>query len=269
MTDRELANTLYPSLEKPVYRMPDYAQVQREMQKSSVTLSLLWLEYCETCQTSGELAYKSTQFSKYYNDYLRATGATMHLNHKPGELLQVDWAGDTAGIMDTDTGEIIPAYLFVASLPYSGYAYVEAFLSMNQEAWICAHVNAFEYFGGVTRIIQCDNLKTGVVKNTRSEVVLNRSYQEMAAHYNTAIIPCRVRSPKDKGHVGGHRGHHLHMDHCRAAQPAVPFPARTERRHPGAPESVQRQAVPKERRQPGAVVRRGEALSGAVAGTPV
>jgi transposase len=160
MTDRELANALYPSLEKPQYRMPDYAQVHREMQKSSVTLNLLWLEYCEACRTSGELAYKSTQFSKYYNDYLRTTGATMHLNHKPGELMQVDWAGDTAGIVDTDTGEIIPTYLFVASLPYSGYAYVEAFLSMNQEAWINAHVNAFEYFGGVTRIIQCDNLKT-------------------------------------------------------------------------------------------------------------
>jgi hypothetical protein len=62
----------------------------------------LWIEYCEECRTSGELAYKSTQFSKYYNDYLRTTGATMHLNHKPGELLQVDWAGDTAGIVDTD-----------------------------------------------------------------------------------------------------------------------------------------------------------------------
>ena len=122
MSDREVASTLYPSAEKPQYRMPDYAQVHREMQKSGVTLNLLWLEYCETCRQNGELAYKSTQFSKYYNEYLRTTGATMHLNHKPGELLQVDWAGDTAGIMDTDTGEIIPAYLFVASLPYSEYA---------------------------------------------------------------------------------------------------------------------------------------------------
>lgn len=204
LTDKGLGEKLFPQSEsRPAYRMPDYAQVHREMQKSGVTLNLLWIEYCEACRASGELAYKSTQFSKYYNDFLRTTGATMHLNHKPGELMQVDWAGDTAGIVDTDTGEIIPTYLFVASLPYSGYAYVEAFLSMNQEAWINAHVNAFEYFGGVTRIIQCDNLKTGVVKNTRSEVVLNRSYQEMAAHYSLAIIPCRVRSPKDKGHVEG------------------------------------------------------------------
>jgi transposase len=74
---------------------------------------------------------------------------------------------------------------------------------MDTECWICAHVSAFNFFGGITRIIQCDNLKTGVTKNTRSEVVLNKSYQEMAEHYGTAIIPCRVKAPKDKGHVEG------------------------------------------------------------------
>lgn len=204
MTDKEIGSKLFPQAEShPAYHMPDYEQVHREMQRSGVTLSLLWIEYCEACRQRGELAYKSTQFCKYYNDYLRTTGATMRLDHKPGELMQVDWAGDTLGIVDTDTGEVIPAYLFVASLPCSGYAYVEAFLSMDQEAWIGAHVNAFECLGGTVRIIQCDNLKTGVVKNTRTEVVLNRTYQEMAEHYNTCVIPCRVRAPKDKGHVEG------------------------------------------------------------------
>ena len=104
----------------------------------------------------------------------------MHLNHKPGEVMQVDWAGDTAAVIDTDTGEIIPAYVFVATLPYSGYSYVETFFSMNQESWTTAHVNAYKYFGGVTRIIQCDDLKTGVQKHGKDEVVLNKSYQELA-----------------------------------------------------------------------------------------
>lgn len=117
--------------------------------------------------------------------------------------MQVDWAGDTAFVIDTDTGEQIPAYIFVSSLPYSGYAYVEAFFSMNQECWILAHVNAFRYFGGVTRILQCDNLKTGVIKHSKNEIVLNKSYNEMAEHYGTAILPCRVRSPKDKAMVEG------------------------------------------------------------------
>ena len=100
-------------------------------------------------------------------------------------------------------GEVIPAYVFVATLPYSGYSYVEAFFSMNQEAWTTAHVNAFKYFGGVTRIIQCDNLKTGVQKHGKDEVILNKSYQELAEHYGTAILPARVRSPKDKAAVEG------------------------------------------------------------------
>ena len=129
--------------------------------------------------------------------------ATMHLNHKPGEIMQVDWAGDTAAVIDTDKGEEIPVYVFVATLPYSGYSYVEGFFSMNQECWTAAHVNAFRYFGGVAKIIQCDNLKTGVDKHGGNEVKLNKAYSELAEHYNTAILPCRVRSPKDKAFVEG------------------------------------------------------------------
>lgn len=96
--------------------------------------------------------------------------------------------------------------MFVAVLPYSGYAYAEAFLDMKQEAWITGHVNAYRYFGGVTRILTPDNLKTGVVKNSRTETVLNKSYQEMAEHYGTAILLARPRSPKDKAFVEGSVG---------------------------------------------------------------
>ena len=119
-----------------------------------------------------DIPYQFTQFNKYYEDYLAKANATIHLNHKSGEVMQVDWVGDTAAVIDTDTGEVIPAYVFVATLPYSGYSYVEAFFSMNQEAWTTAHVNAYKYFGGVTRIIQCDNLKTGVQKHGKDDIVL-------------------------------------------------------------------------------------------------
>lgn len=204
MSDKQLAEALFPTASaKPVYKMPDYAYVHKELQRDGVTLNLLWLEYCEACRNAGELPYQSTQFNKYYNDYVAKTNATLHLNHKPGEILQVDWAGDTAAVIDTDTGEAIPAYIFVASLPYSGYSYVEAFFSMNQECWTSAHVNAFKYFGGVARILRCDNLKTGVDKHGRDEVTLNKAYRELAEHYGTAVIPARVRSPKDKAMVEG------------------------------------------------------------------
>lgn len=200
----ELRSQLFPAENtKPSYKMPDYEWVHREMQKSGVTLSLLWVEYCEQCCANGELPYQSTQFNKYYAEYVHKTRATMHLEHKPGETMQVDWAGQPAGIVDTDTGEPLPAYLFVAVLPYSGYAYAEAFLDQKQEAWIAAHVNAYRFFGGVTRILTPDNLKTGIIKNTKAETVINRTYQEMAEHYGTAVVPARPRKPKDKAFVEG------------------------------------------------------------------
>ena len=115
MSDKQLSEQLFPSsTSTPVYKMPDYASVHKELQRSGVTLNLLWLEYCDQCRAAGEIPYQSTQFNKYYADYLTKVNAAMHLNHKPGEVMQVDWAGDTAAVIDTDTGEIIPAYVFLA-----------------------------------------------------------------------------------------------------------------------------------------------------------
>ena len=101
------------------------------------------------------------------------------------------------------TGESYPVYLFIAVLPCSGYTYAEATADMKLESWLSCHIHAYEYFGGVTRLLIPDNLKTGVVKNTRYETVLNRSYQELAEYYDTAIIPARVEHPKDKSHAEG------------------------------------------------------------------
>ena len=207
MADKEICKLLFPGEKaKSVYKMPDYEYVHREMAKSGVTLTLLWVEYCEECRQNGEIPYRATQFNKYYSDYVAKTKATMHINRKPGELMEVDWAGQTAGIIDTDTGEVIEAYIFVAVLPYSGYAYAEAFLSQVQESWVAAHVNAYAFFGGVSRILVPDNLKTGVDTVTRAETVINKTYQEMAQHYGTAVIPARIKKPKDKATVEGSVG---------------------------------------------------------------
>lgn len=204
LSDKELSKRLTPPAGgKLNYKMPDYEYIHRELAKSGMTQQLLWFEYCDQCRASGEVPYQLTQFKTHYREYVAKTEATMHIQRKPGELMEVDWAGQTARLTDADTGEVLDAYIFVAALPYSGYAYAEAFSSQNQEAWITAHVNAYSFFGGVTRILTPDNLKTGVIKNTRSELVLNKTYQEMAEHYGAAIIPARVRSPKDKATVEG------------------------------------------------------------------
>jgi len=202
MDDKELALKLFPPMEtKPVFKMPDYNYVHTEMSKPGVTLQLLWFEYCGKCRAEDATPYQLTQFKKYYREYTVKNKATMRLNRNPGETLEVDWAGQTVGIIDTDTSEIIDAYIFVAALPYSGYSYAEAFMHQDQDAWTAAHVNAYAFFGGVTRILVPDNLKTGVIKHTREEIVLNQSYYELAEHYGTAIMPTRVRKPRDKAVV--------------------------------------------------------------------
>lgn len=207
MSNKELAKTMFPSeTGNHGYKLPDYEYVHREMAKSGVNLQLLWFEYCDKCNETGDIPYQLTQFKKYYREFIVSTKATMHINRKPGELLEVDWAGQTATIIDTDTGEAIPAYIFVATLPYSGYSYVEAFLSQNQECWTTAHVNMYNYLGGVTRILVPDNLKTGVDRVTKAETTINKTYSEMAQHYDTAVIPARVRAPKDKATVEGSVG---------------------------------------------------------------
>lgn len=144
-----------------------------------------------------------SQFCRYYRKHAAITKATLRISRKPGESLEVDWAGKTAHIIDNITGEPIPAYIFVATLSCSQYTYVEAFLSMNKESWINGHINAFRYFGGVPRILVPDNLKTGVDKATRPDPKLNRTYHEMAEHYGTAVIPARVKRPKDKPNAEG------------------------------------------------------------------
>jgi transposase len=201
LSDKELAKRLFPQNDdskKIQYKLPDFTYVHKEMQKDGVTLQLLWYEYADKCSGCGETPYQLTQFKKHYRDWAIQTKATMHINRKPGEIMEVDWAGTTAKLVDTDTGCDIDAYLFVAALPYSTYTYCEAFLSMNQSAWTMGHVNAYEFIGGVTRILVPDNLKTGVIKHTKEHLELNRSYWELAEHYGTAIIPARVKAPKDK-----------------------------------------------------------------------
>jgi len=154
VTNGDLQEMLFPGQAPPSLRKrPDYEQVHRDLAESEVTLSLLWHEYCEECRRTGELPLMYTQFRIYYHEFARKTKATMHLNRKPGEQLEVDWAGQTAKITDADTGEEVQARVFVAVLSSNQHAYVEAFLSQHQEFWLAGHVNAFKFFGGVSRIL--------------------------------------------------------------------------------------------------------------------
>ena len=121
--------------------MPDYDYIHKELLRNGVSKKLLWTEYMEDCRANGEEPLMYSQFCYYIQQDEQKLRATMHINRKPGEQIEVDWAGDPAQITDPDTGEIIPAFLFVGVMTYSQYPYVEAFINEKQRAWITAHVH--------------------------------------------------------------------------------------------------------------------------------
>lgn len=200
VTNEQLQEILFPDKYAAFsnYLTPDYEYIHNELAKSGVTMTLLWSEYVKKCESCDKKPYMTTQFSDKYRDWAKITKATMRLSHKPGDVMEVDWAGNTLAVYDPVTGEPSPIYVFVAVLPCSCFTYAEGCTDMTQDNWLACHVHAYEYFGGVTRLLIPDNLKTGVVKNTKYETVLNRNYQDLAAYYNTAIVPARVEHPKDK-----------------------------------------------------------------------
>ena len=205
VTNEMLRRILFPEKfsATSLYVQPDYSRIHADLALPGVNLTLLWMEYSKRCEAEGTTPYMYTQFCEKYRQWARITKATMRIQHKPGDAMQVDWAGNTLDICDPVSGEVWKAYLFVAVLPCSCYAYAELCEDMKLEDWLLCHVHAYNYFGGVTRLLIPDNLKTGVTSNTRYETVLNRSYQEMAEHYNTAIVPARVEHPKDKSLAEG------------------------------------------------------------------
>lgn len=182
-----------------MYHMPDYEHLCKELLKPGVTKSLLYDEYVAECKLAGLLYYQPTQFKFYFEKELKKKPFSEIIHHKPADETEVDWTGDPAKWVDPDTGEIVKGWLFVGVLPFSGYGYAEVFPDMKLPNWITAHIHMFEYFGGTTRTIICDNLKSGVIKHPATgDVVLQSDYEAFANHYGMIIVPARVRKPDDK-----------------------------------------------------------------------
>ncbi len=175
--------------------MPDWEEVHKELRKKGVTLELIWMEYIEK-HPDG---YKHSQFGEYYRRWKKEHNEPGMRNvHVGGERMQVDYAGQKIQIVDAETGEVFMASVFVAVLPASNYTYAEAQCGENQCNWNNGHVRAFNFFGGVVKIVIPDNLKTGVTKPDYYEPGINLAYQELAEHYQIAVLPARVKHPKDK-----------------------------------------------------------------------
>lgn len=197
LSDQALLQRLQP--EKPAnssqaFTEPDFQHIHKELKRKGMTLQLLWEEYAE----AHPLHYSYSRFTVLYRAWRGAQQLSMRQVHLAGEKLFVDYCGPTMPVVNPGTGEVRMAQVFVAVLGASSYTYAEATWSQCLSDWLNAHARAFTFFGGVPRVVVPDNLKSAVTKACRYEPELNPSYQQLAEHYDVAVIPARPYKPKDK-----------------------------------------------------------------------
>jgi transposase len=198
LSEEEVERRLFAAAETrdPDRPLPDWEAVEKELRGRGVTLRLLWLEYL----SRHPQGYRYTQFCTHFHAWQRRSRPpTMRQQHLAGEALEVDYAGMTLSIIDQ--GVVRQAQVFVACLSCSDLTYAEASWTQGHEDWLGAHVRALAYIGGCPKKLIPDNIKTGVTEANYWDPVLNRSYDALGRHYNVAIVPARVRKPRDKPSV--------------------------------------------------------------------
>jgi transposase len=197
LDDAALEHKLYPPapmLPTAERTIPDWSTVHRELRRKSVTLTLLWHEYKATHPEGFQYSW----FCDQYRDWAGKLDVVMRQEHRAGEKLFVDYAGQTVAVVDRRTGEIRQAQIFVAVLGASSYTYAEATWTQQLSDWIGSHVNTFEFMGGTSEVVVPDNLRSGVSKAHRYEPDVNPTYLDLANHYGVAVLPARARRPRDK-----------------------------------------------------------------------
>lgn len=177
---------------------PDWSACYQELQKKNVTKHILWEEYSNS--NVGN-AYSYSQFCTKFRQWSKSKDISMRQVHIAGEKLFVDYAGTQIDVYCAIENKVKKANIFVACLGASNYTYVEATWSQSKMDWINSHVNAFNYFDGVPQIVVPDNLKSAVIKPSYYDPDINPTYHQLSCHYDFAILPARVRKPKDKAKV--------------------------------------------------------------------
>lgn len=204
MSDHDLEQLFCPA--EPVAKEERFEQLQRllpdmekQMKRKGMTIGLLWEQY----HRQYPEGYAITQFYKYYSNYIKRSKPVMHLEHKAGDKVFIDFAGEKLSLVDTDSGELQEVEVFVAILGCSQLTYVAAVYSQRKEDLVRACENALHYFGGVPAAIVPDNLKSAVTKSSRYEPTINETFADFAEHYGTVVLPARAYRPKDKALVEG------------------------------------------------------------------
>ena len=198
LDDAALEARLFPRAAPAAGRArPDCAYIHRELKRDGVTLQLLWEEYAQV-HPSG---YRYTQFCEIYRQWARRLRPSMRQVHRAGEKTFIDFSGKRPSLVDRRTGELRRVELFVAVLGASSLTYAEATETQQLADWVDAHIHMVDYFGGATTLWVPDQLKSAVTRPCRYEPEVNRTYEDLAAHYGAVVVPARPRKPRDKAAV--------------------------------------------------------------------
>ena len=171
--------------------LPDCAYIHRELKRNGVTLQLLWEEYAGV-HPSG---YRYTQFCEVYRQWAGRLRPSMRQVHRAGEKTFIDFSGKRPSLVDRRTGALRPVELFLAVLGASSLTYAEATETQQLPDWCDAHIHMVEYFGGSTTMWVPDQLRSAVTRPCRYEPDVNRTYEDLAAHYGAVVVPARPRKP--------------------------------------------------------------------------
>ena len=203
--DEALERRLYPPAVHPAVRklsQPDWQALHDELandKNKKLSLMLLWQEYKE----GAPYGYQYSQFCELYRQWRKKLDRSMRQEHRAGQKFFVDYSGQTVPIVDARTGEIRQAQMFVGVMGASNQTYAEATWTQSLPDWTGSHARAFAFLGSVPHCLVPDNLRSAVTKTCRYEPDINPTYTELADHYGTAVVPARVRHPKDKAKVEG------------------------------------------------------------------
>lgn len=203
-TDAELellfSHTTAQSISPKLQSLHDFfPKMERELKKVGVTIHHMWEQYI-ALHPEG---FQNSQFRYHYKIWGKRVNPVMHMNHKSGDKMYVDYAGKTLSILDKESGELKEVQFFVAILGASQYTYAEASMSQQKEDFVRSVENAIRFFEGTPAAIVPDNLKSAVIKSSRFEPTINETLADFAEHYETTILPARAYKPRDKSLVEG------------------------------------------------------------------
>lgn len=170
---------------------------QRELKRTGVTRLLLWEEYAKAYADP----YRYTQFCILLREADRITRASMHLEHRPGAMMMVDFAGDKLSYVDKSTGEVVACPVLIIVLPFSKFSFAMALANASIPQLIKGLNACLHYFGGVPASLKTDNMKQVVTRSCRYEPQFSEVLLSWSQHYNVALQATRVAKPKDKGAV--------------------------------------------------------------------